>query len=200
MIIRSLWRGPLLSGIFVGFWCKGLSVAEAAARLRADPASATECGWTEIGDGLDDLNPDDGVVWIGEQVPGWTQVILYQDLHAGLNEPLTALSQGGELLYLGWPLLELEGAEDLEYMVDGRYVMSMSPADPAERDGPEPGALDRYMVGLPLNRETPVDERLDAVFRLVGRVTGRELDADWLRGRHTRYIVPANAWERQRIW
>ncbi|GIH68830.1 hypothetical protein [Sphaerimonospora thailandensis] len=184
-----------LHDVFIGAWCKGLSVAEAAARLRVDPDSATECVWAEIGDGLGELDAETGVVWIGEQAPGWTQIIQYAGLHIGINEPQLELSDGGALLYLGWPLLELEGPEDLEYVVDGRALTSVSLADPDVRCGPEPDVLDRYMDGLPLDQETPVDELLDAAFQLVGRVTGRELDAAWLRGSHTRYIIPAGAWD-----
>jgi len=183
-----------LHDVFVGAWCKGLSVAEAAARLRADPDSATPCTWAEIDDGLGEPDAEAGVVWIGEQAPGWTQIIQYVGVHIGMREPQLALSKGGALLYLGWPLLETEGPEDLEYVVDGRALTTISLVNPEDRDGPEPHALDRYMDGLPFDRDTPVDELLDAAFQLVGRVTGRELDADWLRGTHTRYVIPAGAW------
>ncbi|MEU8378521.1 DUF6461 domain-containing protein [Streptosporangium sp. NPDC048865] len=189
-----------LHDVFVGAWCDGLSVAETAARLRADPDSATACSWAEIGDGLESLGAGTGVVWIGEQAPGWTQIIQYEGPHIGMNEPQLKLSEGGALLYLGWPLLETEGAEDLEYVVDGRARTSVSLVDPGERSGPEPDALDRYMDGLTLDLETPVDEVLDAAFRLVGRVTGRELDADWLRGSHTRYVIPGAAWDQEKWW
>ncbi|GAA0436367.1 hypothetical protein Acor_65320 [Acrocarpospora corrugata] len=184
-----------LHDFFVGVWCKGLSVVEAATRLRADLDSATECVWAEIGDGLDGLDADDGVVWIGEQAPGWTLIIQYEGLHIGMGGPQRELSEGGALLYLGWPMLEMEGPEDMEYVVDGRALTSIPLAAPDVRFGPEPDALNRYLDGLPLNRETAVDERLDAAFQLVGRITGRELDAAWLYGSHTRYVIPAAAWD-----
>ncbi len=187
-----------LHDVFVGAWCKGLRVAETAVRLRADPDSATRCAWAEIGDGLGELDVEAGVVWIGEQAPGWTQIIQYEGVHIGSNEPRLELTEGGAFLYLGWPLLETEGPEDLEYVVDGRTLTSISLVNPDDRDGLEPEALDRYMNGLPLDRGTPVDELLDAAFQLVGRVTGRELDAEWLRGSHTRYIIPAGAWDLRR--
>ncbi|GII97260.1 hypothetical protein [Sinosporangium siamense] len=87
-----------LHDVFLGAWCKGLSVTEAAARLRVDPDSAVECVWAEIGDDLGELDAETGVVWIGEQAPGWTQIIQYVGLHIGMNEPQEELSDGGGLL------------------------------------------------------------------------------------------------------
>ncbi|WP_433356210.1 hypothetical protein ACQP25_19350 [Microtetraspora malaysiensis] len=99
---------------------------------------------------------------------------------------------GGRLLYLGWPLYELEGVEDLEYVVNGEVVTTLVVGDPDERDGSDPNALDDFLDGLDFEGDTAAAEVTSAL-RLIGRVTGRELDEEWLNGRHTRYVIPADA-------
>ncbi|GAA3113182.1 hypothetical protein GCM10020001_035260 [Nonomuraea salmonea] len=117
----ELLRAYGMDDSLVSAWCKGLSVEEAATRLRADLGSATPCTWERIEDGLDPASPREGVVWIGAQAPGWVLIIAFEGDHLALPEPQRALTaNGGELIYLGWPLYEMEGPQDLEYVVDGR--------------------------------------------------------------------------------
>ncbi|WP_326822024.1 DUF6461 domain-containing protein [Streptosporangium sp. NBC_01756] len=192
----ELLRAYGMDDIFVSAWCKGLSVQGAASRLRADQRSAALCTWENIEDDLDPTLPREGVVWIGSQAPGWVQIIQFEGDHLALPAPQQALTaDGGELLYLGWPLRELEGPEDLEYVVDGRSTTSVCLVEPSVRAGRDPDALKAHMEGLSLGIDNDPDAISDAAFSLVGRVTGRLMDADWLQAAHTRYIIPIGAWD-----
>ncbi|WP_176955784.1 hypothetical protein [Sinosporangium album] len=99
---------------------------------------------------------------------------------------------GGSLLYLGWPLYEIRGVDDLEYVVNGETVTTLMVGDPAERDGTDPHALDEYMDGLDFAGDSASAEVTSAL-RLIGRITGRELDRAWLDERHMRFTIPAVA-------
>ncbi len=191
----DLLRACGMDDSLVSAWCSGLSVAEAATRLRADLASATPCTWERIEDGLDPASPREGVVWIGEQAPNWVLIIAYEGHHLALHESQQSLTEnGGELLYLGWPLYETEGMEDLEYVVDGRPTTSICLAAPGIRSGRDPDALNAHLKGLALGADHDPDTISDAAFALVGRVTGEQLSAEWLRAEHTRYVIPMGAW------
>ncbi|MEV4478033.1 DUF6461 domain-containing protein [Nonomuraea sp. NPDC049504] len=191
----ELLRAYGMDDSLVSAWCKGLSVEEAATRLRADLGSATPCTWERIEDGLDPASPREGVVWIGAQAPGWVLIIAFEGDHLALPEPQRALTaNGGELIYLGWPLYEMEGPQDLEYVVDGRPRTSVCLVAPDVRAGREPDALNAHMEGLALGSGNDSDTISDAAFALIGRMTGRPLSADWLRAEHTRYVLPMGAW------
>ncbi|GGP04753.1 hypothetical protein LDL08_04600 [Nonomuraea glycinis] len=179
---------------FQSIWVEGLDVEEVARRLGADPNSARACDWREIVTGRY-TEHGDGVIWIGPQAPGWVQVIQLDGNDAWQWRSWVELTRdGGRLLYLGWPLYELEGVEDLEYVVAGEVVTTLVVGDPEERDGTDPDALDGYLDGLAFKGDSAAAEVTSAL-RLIGRVTGRELDEAWLNGPHTRYVIPASARE-----
>ncbi|MFC4062729.1 DUF6461 domain-containing protein [Planomonospora corallina] len=178
---------------FRAIWCEGLDELEVARRLGADLGSARECGWQDIVTGSYSDGSTEGVVWVGRQAPGWIQVIQLEGHDCWRWQSWRALTRnGGRLLYLGWPLFEVEGVEDLEYVVNGEVVTTLVVGDPEERNGSDPNALDLYMEGLDFIGDTSQAE-ITSALRLIGRITGREIDQEWLEGTHTRYVIPASA-------
>lgn len=196
---KDLWELLVAHGIdfdtpFRSVWVEGPGVEEVARRLGADLSSARVCGRRDIVTGSY-TEHGDGVIWAGPQAPGWVQVIQLDGNDVWRWQSWAELTRdGGRLLYLGWPLYELEGVEDLEYVVGGEVVTSLVVGDPEERDGTDPDALDDHLDGPAFEGDTAAAEVTSAL-RLIGRVTGRELDEAWLNGRHTRYVIPASARE-----
>ena len=52
-----------------------------------------------------------------------------------------------------------------------------------------PDALDGYLSGLDLSGISAYAEVTSAL-RLIGRITGKEIDDEWLDNAHTRYVIP----------
>lgn len=112
------------------------------------------------------------------------------------SEPaLSALSRtGGRALSMGW---HVNGAHRITYAVDGLVVSSA----PMEKI---PAPLEQHMEGLSMpgvnwdeddeDGDFSTEEMIDTALVLVGRVTGRELDKEWLDAIHTRYVIPEGTW------
>ncbi|GAA2395879.1 DUF6461 domain-containing protein [Nonomuraea africana] len=190
---KDLWELLAAHGIdfdtpFRSVWCEGLAVEEVARRLGADMATAQPAGWRDILTGSY-RERGDGIIWVGPHAPGWVLVIQLDGNHLWRWDSWAQLSRdGGRMLYLGWPLYEIEGVEDLQYVVDGDVVTSLVVGDPEERDGSDPDALDGYLSGLDFFGDSARAE-ITSALRLIGRITGKEIDDEWLDGVHTRYVI-----------
>ncbi|MEU5869713.1 hypothetical protein ABZ815_51725 [Nonomuraea sp. NPDC047529] len=189
----DLWNRLAAHGIdfetpFRGVWCEGLTVEQAAHRLGADPDTARPGVIREIVTG-EYRGQEGGVVWIGDYAPGWILAIQLDGNRLWEWDAWARLSgEKRRLLSLGWPLHDLDGVEDLQYLVGGELVTSLVVGDPEERDGSDPDALDDYLDGLSFFGDTAYAEVTSAL-RLIGRITGREIDDAWLDGTHTRYAI-----------
>ncbi|WP_306870875.1 hypothetical protein [Streptosporangium brasiliense] len=75
-------------------------------------------------------------------------------------------------------------------------ITSLTVTYPALRDRADPHALDPYLEGLRFElgsgREgTSIEESISSALTLIGRITGREIDREWLDGTHTLYVMPS---------
>jgi hypothetical protein len=52
------------------------------------------------------------------------------------------------------------------------------------------GVLLDHMEGLRFDDADSYEETVNSAFVLIGRVTGRQLDRDWLDATHTRAVIP----------
>lgn len=194
---KDLWNLLASHGIdydtpFQSIWCAGIDVQEVARRLGADLGSARQCTWQDIVTGSYSEGFKEGVIWVDQQAPGWTQVIQVEGNDCWRWQSWVELTRnGGRLLYLGWPLYELRGIDDLEYVVDGEVVTTLVVGDPDERDGTDPHALDAYMHGLDFIGDS-AEAEVTSALRLIGRITGQELDDEWLNSPHVRYVIPTS--------
>ncbi|WP_055477976.1 hypothetical protein [Sphaerimonospora mesophila] len=180
---------------FAGTWVEGDDPEEIARLLRVDPDSAERC---DLGSAMRWYEPMafKEMVWIGEHAPGWTHVISIS------GPPLTTrdlAAAGRRFMQVIW-YADGIGVHDLVYG-DGRAVGALSPLD--IRNVPQGSMFDGYNGGLPshwgiVDFSTTGPARpvgtlklwLDNWFCLVGRITGRFIDRDWLNATRTLYRIP----------
>ncbi|GAA4931323.1 hypothetical protein HD597_005005 [Nonomuraea thailandensis] len=172
-------------------WCQGLSTAEVARRLRAEPGSAHERRVGDIGVGVRQADEDDGAVLIGP-AGTWSVIRQVQGWDCTRSATVAALSDhGGQALGIGW---DVNGNEPLLYAVDGRVLVRMDFNWPDDRQGADPHALDPYLDGVEFGDPDDVEENTNAALTLIGRVTGHPLDRARLDATHIGYVIPADAW------
>lgn len=174
---------------FFGLWVERDDLDELAGSLRLDARSrrdvrlieeaATMTDWSVPFDEKDSL-------WIGPHSPGWSVVI-------STSGPETGgwwLSSGNRgMLVVSWHR-DVDGLSDLDYYRDGNLVAEL----PALPSGELlPGQLfEPYAQGLPPDGDPNMgQERLAHAFlTIVGRMTGRFIDEDWLRTPGRAYGFP----------
>ncbi|WP_204046243.1 hypothetical protein [Acrocarpospora phusangensis] len=54
-------------------------------------------------------------------------------------------------------------------------------------EGSDPHALDAYLDGAPFGIDEDTAVNISSLLLVAGRMTGREIDAEWLDGVHTCY-------------
>ncbi|MEV4249814.1 DUF6461 domain-containing protein [Streptosporangium canum] len=169
-------------------WAEGLNAEELSRRLGADPSSAFRCRINDL------LNGDShGVSMWADTIGGWVQAFLFW------STPNLSFLQ--EISCDGTRALSLEcGASStyrLDWAADGAIVTSFAIDWPDERGGVNPHALDPLMEGLKFQLDNPGNFSIDdpvtievsvtSALRLAGRITGSEINAEWLDAIHTRY-------------
>ncbi|MFD8527598.1 DUF6461 domain-containing protein [Streptosporangium canum] len=173
---------------FCAAWCEGIGVEEAARRLGADLDSRTDCDLRNIADAA-----GGNVILVGP-CGSWTLVFQIGGFDCARLQGLSALSRdSGRALSVSW---NINGDETLSYAIDGQMITRFTVTYPALRDGADPHALDPYMEGLRFElgsgREGPSNEEvISSALTLIGRITGREIDREWLDGTHALYVMPA---------
>ncbi|GAA2420672.1 hypothetical protein GCM10010404_93770 [Nonomuraea africana] len=177
---------------FNAVWCEGLSTTEVARRLHADVATARPAMFRNWGPGSDGSGEWDSGILVGSS---GTWIVVFGDHRCVSDTALTALSRGGgRAVAIRW-----NGAELLKYAVDGEMKVTINIVATQYRTGSDPTLLDRHMGGLrfdiggPDNAD-PVDPResFTSALVVIGRITGQEINKEWLDEPHVGYIVPAD--------
>ncbi|MFF0250002.1 DUF6461 domain-containing protein [Streptosporangium sandarakinum] len=175
---------------FAALWCEGRDPRASAALLGADLGSAYPCTLAQIGENLH-IQSDDGVILTGP-AGEWSLVIQVEGHSAVLDENLVRLSENGHrALSVSW---DIGGNEEICYAVNGEMLVRFSFTFPDLRSGTDVTVLDPLMDGLRFQLDEngeSIEESISSAFTLAGRLTGKEIDADWLNARHERFIIPS---------
>ncbi|NAS23017.1 hypothetical protein GT755_15110 [Herbidospora sp. NEAU-GS84] len=172
---------------FYAVWVEGTPVEEAVALLKGDPASGVPdrfegCwGWVD--------EDDEGALLAGP-IGDWT--LLIGDWRPTEEDALVTLTRGGGRAFaVSW---NEDGTSFLKYAAGGQVVTAFDLFSPAERHGADPAALDPFMDGLRFDiDDAEPAESFTSALTVIGRVTGRRLDREWLDAPHTTYSIPRPA-------
>ncbi|WP_144069836.1 hypothetical protein [Nonomuraea indica] len=187
-LLESRWEN--IADGFAAVWAEGLTVEETARRLGGDPAGATELTLEDIGLGFegDEMPGDeDGIILVGP-CDAWTLAVQVQWMDVTEEPRLSELSRdGGRAIAIGW---HGDGAHRVEYAIDGRLTFSAPLEEILD-------LLHEYAEGLrmptdwdvPVDVGSPTEEMITAALTAIGRLTGRELDEEWLETPHVRYLI-----------
>ncbi|GLX11687.1 hypothetical protein [Microbispora sp. NBRC 16548] len=114
-------------------------------------------------------------VWITSHAPGWSHVLLLSGGQASSAEELSRHGQRVfELSYVG----EIEELDEPIYTHDGEY---RSIFDEAEYEA--------YRTNLSNDNTMPVSD-LEQLLIIIGRITGRFLDQDWVSSQGLLCVIP----------
>ncbi|MFI6455047.1 hypothetical protein ACIBF6_26205 [Streptosporangium amethystogenes] len=192
-LLEAYWVGPI--NTFAAVWSEGLSVEETASRIEADLNSAYNVTLANFPEGFEgDQIPDnyEGIVLIGK-FESWSLALQMQCLDVTEEQALSALSRdGGRAIGISWH----SGGDyhRIFYAVDGLIV----------DDTPMmyiPESLKPHAHGLtmpedwdvPVDQGSPTEEMVTTSLILIGRIIGREIDREWLKVPHVRFIIRRNA-------
>ncbi|MER5625805.1 hypothetical protein ABT061_32680 [Streptosporangium sp. NPDC002544] len=187
-LLESRWEN--IANGFAAVWAEGLTVEETARRLGADPGSATALTLEDIGLGFegDEMPGDeDGIILVGP-CDAWTLAVQIQWMDVTEEPRLSELSRdGGRAIAIGW---HGDGAHRVEYAIDGRLTFSAPLEEILD-------PLHEHAEGLrmptdwdvPVDVGSPTEEMITAALTAIGRLTGRELDEEWLETPHVRYLI-----------
>ncbi|TDD49831.1 hypothetical protein E1286_13240 [Nonomuraea terrae] len=178
---------------FCAVWCEGLSPQEVAGRLNADLSSAFRGSFRD-NTGITMYGGYDARVILVGRTGDWT--LLIGDEECVSNTSMAVLSaKGGRAIGMNWGM---SGAGSVKYSVDSRMMTQFAITDPESRSGWEPGCLDSYAARLRFrlgenwrhgDDAAESSESITSALVLIGRVTGREIDAAWLEAEHTMYTI-----------
>ncbi|PZG16619.1 hypothetical protein [Nonomuraea aridisoli] len=194
-LLESHW--PAIADGLAAVWSEGAGVGEVARRLGADPDSATEVTLADLSVGFDGENIPgdyDGILLVGEFAERGAWTLTLQIQWSDVVEPwaLESLSRdGGRAVGVSWrggTGYRIYYAQDGEVMANSS--MTMIPAILAaygEGLEPEPD------WEIPGTQGCPIAQMVTTSLVIIGRVTGEEISAEWLRTPHTRYLIPGNA-------
>lgn len=173
------------SARFAGTWVEGNDPDSVAHILRADPASRLDCDFETAMQWYDPYSSEE-IVWVGVHAPEWLHIISL----SGVGIAPGPLSTGGRrLFYLEYDDGE-GGVHGLSYWRDGKGRGQYG------RDSNTLGELealfDRYDVDAAAAEDD--EGELNSYLLLLGHVTGRFIDQDWLMSPRTLYRVPDDAW------
>ncbi|MFE0147879.1 hypothetical protein ACFWY5_12085 [Nonomuraea sp. NPDC059007] len=193
-LLATHWAG-VHNGSFSAVWSENLDVEETALKVGADLTTATQVTLANLPEGFEgDQMPGDydGIVLIG-QFGAWS--LAFQVQWSNIVDPsvLAALSQDGRAVGLSW------NANGSAYRF--HYTMRDHAAQ-SHSMHTIPTALALFAVGLrmpdedewdlPADQASPREEMITVGLALMGRITGRELDQEWLNTPHTRYLIRAS--------
>ncbi|MFF0575536.1 hypothetical protein [Streptosporangium saharense] len=184
-LLESRWEN--VADGFAAVWVEGLTVEETARRLGADLGSATTVSLENIGLGFEgDETPgdEDGIILVGPW-DAWTLAVQIRWMDVTEEPRLSELSRdGGRAIAIGW---HGDGAHRVEYAIDGRLTFSAPLEEMLE-------PLHEYAEGLRMPTDwdvvgAPTEEMIATALTVIGRLTGRELDEEWLETPHVRYLI-----------
>ncbi|MET8867407.1 hypothetical protein ABZW11_31070 [Nonomuraea sp. NPDC004580] len=184
-LLESHWEN--VADGFAAVWAEGLTVEETARRVGADLSSATPLALQDIGLGFEgDAMPadEDGIILVGPWHT-WTLAMQIQWMDVTQSPRLSELSRdGGRAIAIGW---HGDGAHRVEYASKGRLAFSA----PLEETL---NVLREHAEGLstPTGWDvpgSPVEEMITTALTAIGRLTGRQLDEEWLETPHVRYLI-----------
>ncbi|MFG6200153.1 DUF6461 domain-containing protein [Nonomuraea sp. JJY05] len=178
---------------FYAVWCEGLDKREVARRLGADLGSATAATFGDCA-GITMHAYGDRAILVGK---AGTWIAVIGDRPCASGSALKAISDDGvRAISMGW---SPGGPGPVTYAVDGTIVTQFEITNPNVRSGAAPDALDSHMTGLrfhlngdQMGEEAPVEvaESITSALRLIGRVTGVEINKRWLGAVHALYVIP----------
>ncbi|MFI6908350.1 hypothetical protein ACIBKY_44310 [Nonomuraea sp. NPDC050394] len=170
---------------FAGTWVEGGDPDVLAEVLRVDPQSRLECDLATAMRWYEPYSNDD-IIWIGEHAPGWTHIISISGLGIWPG-PLSEHDR--RVFFLEYDDGE-EGLHGLTYWRDGTR------AGDAGRNSNDPGDLaplfERH--GIESDAFDDGEGELNAYLFLLGQITGRFIDEEWLAASRSLYRIPPNAW------
>ncbi|MBP2476948.1 hypothetical protein JOF53_005820 [Crossiella equi] len=175
------WLGELpLGAAFCFAFVRGVDEAEVLRRFGADPDSARPMTLDEIDRAQQDAQPDALLLAAVTKVGDWVVVVEPNGFQSTLDEVLSAVSAGGEVLSV---YRNLDAVGQISHAVDGRLRTAFDQLVPYLRWGGLPDALLPVMlaVGLDPDGGTPPDPD-GAALALAERVTGIRLTPETLSG------------------
>nr|WP_062335318.1 DUF6461 domain-containing protein [Herbidospora sakaeratensis] len=189
-LLRSYDPSDVSMQWFYAAWVENLSVEDAVAVLNGDPATGAPDSFAGWGSGSDGSDDEAGGMLAGP-IGGWTLVI--GDYRVTEDEAVLALSRrGGRALAVCW---DTGSQTQVKYAKSGELLTVLDILFTDDRSGSEPDALVPYMDGLrfDIDGEPPVEpaESFTSALTLIGRMTGRPIDREWLEATHVAYAVPA---------
>jgi hypothetical protein len=173
---------------FAGTWVDDDS-EEVARRLRVDPVTRLDC---DLSTAMRWYQPyvseAEQIVWVGAHAPGWTHIIGICGTPYIWPGPL---SEGGRRMFHLEYDEHIEGVHGLDYWRDGKGVGQYG------QHTNEVGELDALLDSHGIDIDSVEDDadEINAYLRLVGRITGRFIDQDWLAATRTLYRIPGGAWD-----
>lgn len=187
-LLESCWEN--VADGFAAVWVEGLTVEETARRLGADLGSATALTLENIGLGFegDEMPGDeDGIILVGPY-DTWTLAVQIQWMDVTEEPRLSELSRdGGRAIAIGW---HGDGAHRVEYAINGQLTFSapleeiLDPLHEHAESLQMPTDWD-----VPVDVGSPTEEMITTALTAIGRLTGRELDEEWLQTPHVRYLI-----------
>lgn len=187
---ENQWRMLAAHGFssrFAGTWVEHDDAEVVASLLRADPASRLDCDLQTAMRWYEPYERDEEIVWIGAHSLGWSHIT---SISGDPIHPLPLSANGRRLFSLEYDDGE-GGVHGLSYFRDGGNRGQYG------RDSNEQGELEGLFSAYDVEL-TPVDEdeaELNDYLRLIGRVTGRFIDQEWLRTPRSLYRIPDGAWD-----
>ncbi|MET9250293.1 hypothetical protein [Nonomuraea sp. NPDC003709] len=173
------------SARFAGTWVEGSDPESAAHILRADPASRLDCDFETAMQWYDPYSSEE-IVWVGVHAPEWLHIISLSGVGIAPG-PLSA--DGRRLFYLEYDDGE-GGVHGLSYWRDGKGRGQYG------RNSNTLGELEvlfnRHNVDATAAQDD--ESELNSYLHLLGHVTGRFIDQDWLMSPRTLYRIPDDAW------
>jgi hypothetical protein len=187
-------RWPAVAHGLAAVWSEGGGVEEVARRLGADPDSATEVTFADIGSGFEGENTpdeDNGILLVGE-FGAWALTLQIQWADVTESWALESLSRdGGQAIGVRW---RGGSGHRIYYAQDGDILVNSSMTM-------IPPTLSPYTEGLILEPDwdgledqgSPIAQLITTCLVIIGRVTGGEISQEWLDKPHTRYLIRRNS-------
>ncbi|WP_372500413.1 DUF6461 domain-containing protein [Sphaerisporangium perillae] len=167
-------------------WFNGCDIQTAASFFGADPRSATPMTYSDARDeACAELQSSSrsNVVLFGT-ADTWNIAVEPYGWEGSDERVIKAIASDGDALSV---LFTAEAIHRITYAHNGERLCVLRPLD--ERDRPMPQALEEHLDGLLLFGDVINSDWKASALALVQRFTGVRLDHEWLRHRHTRYLI-----------
>ncbi|MEU4409846.1 hypothetical protein AB0F88_35490 [Streptosporangium sp. NPDC023963] len=174
--------------LFHGLWVESGDVDEVSALLRVDPDSRRECGLETATEAFQTSSGE--MVWMGAHSAGWTHVLAH-----GLYPYHPAIRNLGKRRVLEVHYNDhLRELEPVNLYYDGEQVGDVTP--PYE----EGGYIDLpdyrpYTSGIELGDALDLSRCVHLMLCMVGRITGRFLDREWVTSTRALHRIPEGTWQ-----